>query len=604
MPFLLSEKEGSASTLKIDLAYCIGEECHKVKTLWSSDRHIEHVQLTYELTSKSIWEPHRVTYMHPGGIVSYSVLQPPSRQVIDETSNGTELPILISLHGAGVEADNEMWKHCFGDFQETIPAWKLFPSGSTTWGGDDWHYWGMADVDAAIAQIPVWVGRTQWRGPRPHINRWLVVGHSNGGQGIWYMLAHRPDNIIAAAPVSAYSSIQAYVPYTSWHETEPFKTAVIQGSLNRFRHEILVPVNAKAIPIMQQHGGDDDNVLPFHSRRMHELLSQAGRPSQYSEIDDRGHWFDGVMTTEALREFYLTQLEHPKVQPVNKFSIAVADPGAMGPKFGIVVDQLSTPGQLGKVDALVDASRLHMRTTNILRLTLSRSERSLVIDGQRVGCSLQESRVLEKDNAGSWYCADLEADVGVNQFERRGKQLGTMDAILRTNGPFFIKAEDVSSETIAVQISQNLLQYLGADSELSMPTWRTPGSESEANVITIGTGGSIGPGTFMEHPVHVQGGAVYVRDGRGDTRRYDAGDSGLGAIYLRPLMGERLELVIWGVDLESLVTAARLMPMLTGTGQPDFVVTTNKSRWQGLEGMVALGFFDSSWNVSRTSFLS
>jgi len=37
------------------------------------------------------------------------------------------------------------------------------------------------------------------------------------GQGVWYALTHRPDKILAAAPVSGYSSIQGGDPLSFPH---------------------------------------------------------------------------------------------------------------------------------------------------------------------------------------------------------------------------------------------------------------------------------------------------------------------------------------------------------------------------------------------------
>ena len=88
----------------------------------------------------------------------------------------------------------------------------------------DLDTWGLADVEAAIAAIPLWIESVAWRGPGVDIESWYVVGHSNGGmarhnstwfsllmaigQGTWFALTHRPDKVLAAAPVSGYSSIQ------------------------------------------------------------------------------------------------------------------------------------------------------------------------------------------------------------------------------------------------------------------------------------------------------------------------------------------------------------------------------------------------------------
>lgn len=63
-------------------------------------------------------------------------------------------------------------------------------------------------------------------------------------------------------------------------------------------------------------------------------------------------------------------------------------------------------------------------------------------------------------------------------------------------------------------------------------------------------------------------------------------------------------MVVWGFDKRGLRTAARLVPMLSGVGQPDFIVVGNESTWKGHAGIVAMGFLDYAWNVSQASYLS
>ena len=62
-------------------------------------------------------------------------------------------------------------------------------------------------------------------------------------------------------------------------------------------------------------------------------------------------------------------------------------------------------------------------------------------------------------------------------------------------------------------------------------------------------------------------------------------------------------LVLWGADEGGLLAAARLLPLRTGVGQPDFVVVARASSWAGVGGAKALGMFDSTWQVSRASYV-
>jgi hypothetical protein len=160
----------------------------------------------------------------------------------------------------------------------------------------------------------------------------------------------RNDKIIAAAPLSGYLSIPTYVPYHMWHEADPRKTAMVQASLNTYKHELLI-ANMRGTPIFQQHGRDDDNVPVYHSRRMHQLVGEEDWWTDYFEIPGKGHWWDGVMTEGALSGFLTHFLdEQPSIPELPfSFSVVVANPGDTGPRGGIVVDQLEEPDRYAVV---------------------------------------------------------------------------------------------------------------------------------------------------------------------------------------------------------------------------------------------------------------
>ena len=90
------------------------------------------------ITSRNISEPHRITFLHPGGIVSYAVLRAPQIGSIKTSPVVEKLPILLNLHGAGLEADSYEVRHML-DSVPHLAAWVLFPAGVTPWSGDDWR---------------------------------------------------------------------------------------------------------------------------------------------------------------------------------------------------------------------------------------------------------------------------------------------------------------------------------------------------------------------------------------------------------------------------------------------------------------------------------
>ena len=123
-------------------------------------------------------------------------------------------------------------------------------------------------------------------------------------------------------------------------------------------------------------------------------------------------------------------------------------------------------------------------------------------------------------------------------------------------------------------------------------------------MITISIGPDTLAPTIIGHPIELKESlGINVRDSTGYIRSYPL-EAGLGAIFLTPMTGQKLELVIWGFDEIGLCNAARLVPMLTGVGQPDFILVSKASAWKGAAGVLAMGLFDHDWNVSPASFVS
>ena len=248
--------------------------------------------------------------------------------------------------------------------------------------------WGFADIEGAIAALPSWIQLMSWTGPLPSHDI-AFIGHSNGGQGTWFALTHKPDMVRAAAPVSGYLSIQSYVPYQFWTEVDPKMGAVVQTALSSYRLELL-SCNFAGIPVLQQHSLDDDNVPAFQSRRMNQKIFESQGPaSNYSEVTG-GHWFDGVMVTPPLVDFYKSLADPESRQKLPQtFRYIIPNSADMGSRGGLIVDQLVSPDQFGVTDVERKASSQQwiIRTSNVLRFHLSPLEcaipmpLSITVDG-------------------------------------------------------------------------------------------------------------------------------------------------------------------------------------------------------------------------------
>ena len=200
-----------------------------------------------------------------------------------------------------------------------------------------------------------------------------------------------------------------------WNEADPRVTCCIQSALSPFRHEILLD-NLAGIPVMQQHGSADDNVPVFHSRRLHQLINQGtgAKSNPYYELEGKGHWYNGVMTTPHLKKFFEDILQDPRLPPLpSEFCIVICNTAEMGPRGGLQVDHLVRPDQAGKIEVSRDISSSTWRlcTSNVLSFHFVCGQfvdyfpSLLFIDGQKMEALPTErltSQQFQLNRDGGW----------------------------------------------------------------------------------------------------------------------------------------------------------------------------------------------------------
>jgi hypothetical protein len=341
----------------------------------------------------------------------------------------------------------------------------------------------------------------------------------------------------------------------------------------------------------------DDNVPAYNSRFLAQQLYLAGASSDYNEVPQKNHYWDTVYTTPELVDFYYSQARNKDVLPrkLREFTLVVGDPGDMGSKGGIRVLQLHDPGQYGKLKVKGHT----VVTTNVMSLEFDPMlwEGAVTVNGMSI--ELTELSAPISLGATGVKEPSVVDQKEKNATQRYGRQLGSMTAILRTQGPFIIQHPGTAATSrVALQISRNMHQYFQADAAIYSPLSSSSIANTSGNIITLALNDTT-PDPSPEFPIHLGSSGCAVVDHRGNKQEY--GSVARGAAFLRPAGGERLELVIWGADEVGLRQAARMVPMMTGVGQPDFVVFGKSAGWRGVEGVLAMGFFDAKWDVTASS---
>ena len=268
-------------------------------------------------------------------------------------------------------------------------------------------------------------------------SRDMVCTHPSTGKHDWRcsnfrLLIDRRSVIVSVHMQKAEASqhnILGYVPYQMWVEANPGITMLLQNMMRSFRHELLVS-NFKGIPIMQQHGSADNNVPAFHSRRMNQLISQMNGDfcHQYVELKGKSHWFEGVMTTIPLLGFYdILGRGADWPQLPQTFTMMVGNPAEMGARGGLLVDQLITPDQLGRVEVArcPTSATWVLRTSNILRLHFIATKNSdtlpheLVIDQSVLELPPGKEKFacwIVRSEQGFWHVRNVSGSLSLRVF--------------------------------------------------------------------------------------------------------------------------------------------------------------------------------------------
>lgn len=112
--------------------------------------------------------PHIFTYLNSDGSLGRAVLRPPR----DGSANSA--PVMLALHGAGVEIANPAWKDVFA--QSYLSAWIVQPDCGR-WG-DDWHELASLSIDSCLQSLVQWARMHSWQGASADILKILIMGHS------------------------------------------------------------------------------------------------------------------------------------------------------------------------------------------------------------------------------------------------------------------------------------------------------------------------------------------------------------------------------------------------------------------------------------------
>ncbi|KAL5490095.1 hypothetical protein ACEPAI_4928 [Sanghuangporus weigelae] len=568
------------------------------------------------------FEPIRATFFFAKTHPTYFLAKPPKATRDD----GYPIPIL-ALHGAGVDIITQPF------WANAIPrqeySWVVMPFGRTEWGLD-WHGPSASEAWASLIALSNILSKNEyWRSWHfPSESRAMIIGHSNGGQGTWYLASRFPDRTHAVIAAAGFLNAAAYVPLTlsrGARFTDPALRSVLESSFTPDDNALFLGNLADTVPVLAVHGGNDTNVPTWHSRECVSIIKSLGHGLNVTFHEDEGqpHWYPNVFESEQVRSFLQEALvskvqeQHPFSESF-EFTLTVADPVRSGSKNGWKIEELVVPGRLARLHVETRDDITVVRTVNVRSFSLANNihtdHGTMVIDRTRLARSIQERR-FSLAAAATW----IEREAALSS---RPMPPGRAQNIFDTPAPLTII---ISSDarvypkmlSAALRIAQALDVYLKLDSEILLDTDAVHVVEStnreglvghrlRGNLIILGGAENAlsmklltSPATGLQTEFGLSEDGTWVF--RGEP--LDKGHDNLGILFTHPHPTSPTGSVVFlsGTSLltdpgsQGFERVLRLLVPRTGIAVPDWIIVRKDIDRLGAGGVIGAGVWDSTW---------
>lgn len=504
-------------------------------------------ETTLELEVVDRSTPYRQTFRSPvDHSVQYYGVQEPS-----EPNAGEEYALVLSLHGAGVEAIGQA-----RSYSKKSWAYVVAPTNRRPFGFD-WEEWGrlnaLAALDDATARFPVKDSRV------------YLTGHSMGGHGTWHVGVTTPTRFAVIGPSAGWASF-----YTYTGDEKP------GGAFGRARAhsdtlQYLTNLSHRGVFII--HGEADDNVPVREGRDMYARLQGVVPEADlfYYEQPGAGHWWDGDLSPGAdCVDFPLLFrfMDERRLDPSELAFTFTAPMASYNPDHSFVtLRSCADPYQdctVASALAADDATRVVLTTDNV---------RSLVLDGAALTAKGVAS--VEVDGQA---VAVTEGPIPVGpQDGKHPGQYGPYNEVYRR--PFcWVYADDAPAFRAQVAYLASTWTFIGNGHSCALPVSAlTPAVRDAYNLIYVGVPRDQVPTDLP-----------FEWDDHGVTAGGDRFEDA-AVMFVFP-EGEGLSAAL-NAPVGSEFLLSWIVPFSSRSGMPDYLVWSTR-------GGLATGFFTPDWGFA------
>jgi predicted peptidase len=510
--------------------------------------------------------------------------------VAPSTSNAPNQSLVLSVHGASVEATNQTRAYKQKDWAHIIAPTNRRPFGF------NWEEWGRIDALEVLDEAKK-IYQTDNQ-------KTYLTGHSMGGHGTWFLGATYPDKWAAIAPAAGYPDIIGYrrdgvdsAMFVNPH-FEMFYRGALAGRV------IDIKRNYLQSGVYVLHGGADRVVPVEQARLMREELGKFHDNFAYYEYPGGSHWYgDHSMDWPPLFDF-LKQNQIPLARDVKKIEFHTASPGVSASNYWITINQQESSYTHSTANLELKNDTIIANLKNIASITLHlgmldlKTTPTIVIEDQYFKPTALDDLVLMSNN-GIW-SVNGSLDLSQKHPARYGgfKLAFTNNVVLvyATNGTDDENAWHMNK----ARFDAETFLYRGNGSFDVIPDDDfSPERFADRNVIIYGNSNNNSAWKkLLNHcPVQVTsnsivfGDKVISGDDLGTYFIYSRADSQNASVGVVAATGELGMKGLYPNDYFSGIT-----------GFPDLLIFTVDWLKEGLDGVKVSGFFGNDWSIENGEF--
>lgn len=530
------------------------------------------------------------------GSVQYFSVAPALRQ---GNGYGEQKAMVLSVHGAGVEARNQARAYAQKEWVDVIAATNRRPYGF------NWEEWGRTDALEVLEEAK--------RIFNPDQSKIYLTGHSMGGHGTWHLGTTFPDKFAAIAPCASYPDIIGYGRRGGeGAAAQDAAFPYFERGANGGRTLTLIH-NLTQSGVYIFHGDADRVVATDQARQMREVLGKFHQDFCYYEYPGGEHWFGNESVDWDPIFHYFKWHSIPAYKDVKSIDFHTAAPNISANDYWVRVEQQQNPYEFTNVKAEIVGDTIKVtKTDNVALLvldipSLESTTNQIVIqigetDSDIVTMHADKNKKLYlKSEKGAWKEVN-----GVNTDEKYSGRYGGFKNAFDNEVVLIYGTGGTPAErewyANKARFDAETFYYRGNGSmEVIADKDYSPEKYKDRNVVLYGNGTTNKAWNILlkDAPVQVRKGEITV-----GHKKYTGDDLGTYFVYPNPYSKTASVGVVAGTGTAGMWATSPNNYVSGITGFPDLMVFRADVLRDGLQEMVAAGFFDTYWSLGSSDFVT